>query len=459
MNNDKQLMEIAKYFKSHEKNTSDFKIGVEMEHLVLHKDTLTAVSYYEKDGIEDILNSMLTSGWQGVYEGSHLLGLHKDGNNITLEPGGQLEISIKPLQKISDIKKEYLDFLDQVIPILEANNQVLMSVGYHPETKISDIQFIPKQRYSYMSNYLKRRGKYALNMMKGTAAMHVNIDYQSETDYIKKVQTANCLSSVIAAMFDNSPYFEGERSIEHAIRTTIWQNCDDNRCGIAKMPTENEFGYNQYANYILNTPPIVINKGNRLHAEERKFKELFNPDSYTTEELEYMLTMVFPDVRTKGYIEVRMFDSVPYPLNMAGAALVKGLLYNDENLNKLYQYFADIRDEDIINAKLQVIQGGYSAKLKDHSIYDLARYIVRLAKEGLELEEKNLLLPLEKLVQIKTCPAEVTKEMMFMGKQQALQWCVLNNMSEGELNGFPYDNEGICQTCDKGTSAILQQLP
>ncbi|MEG6615498.1 glutamate-cysteine ligase family protein [Peptococcaceae bacterium 1198_IL3148] len=444
MDYEKQIAVIEHYLRKGEKDSGRLLIGVEMEHLILHKETLTAVSYYEENGVEAILQSLLNKGWQGLYEDGYLLGLERAGSNITLEPGGQLEISIKPLSSIDEIETEYLDFLQQIIPILEANKQLIMAIGYQPVSKIADIPFIPKKRYTYMSDYLQHQGKYALNMMKGTAAMHVNVDYRSELDYIKKSHVANCLGPTMAVIFDNSPVFEGDVTDIQAVRTIVWQNCDNDRCGIVPASLSDDFGYRKYAQYILDTPPILVKRDTIMYTKSIKNKELFNPDNYTQEELEYMLTMVFPDIRTKGHLEIRVSDSVPYPYNIAGIALWKGLLYNDKNLDELYHYFAEVNEEDIQRAKNQVVQQGYQANFKDQKIYELAQYIINLAKTGLTEHEQAYLQPLVALVQQRESLASISKAKLKEGDIQALERCVLNNLLAGEFNGFQHAIKGIC---------------
>ncbi|AEF93658.1 Glutamate--cysteine ligase [Desulfotomaculum nigrificans CO-1-SRB] len=428
---ERQVSQIVNYFKNNEKPRTDFRLGVEFEHFIVDKDSLRAISYYGTNGVEETLKELLSLGWQGDYEADFLIGLHNNGTTITLEPGSQVELSIRPQATIKDIENEYLSFLKQIIPLLKEKNQILLTLGYQPETKIAEVQFIPKQRYAYMSDYLKKQGKYAHNMMKGTASMQVSVDYASEADFVKKFKVTNCLAPVIAAVFDNAPFFEGEIWPQHALRMVIWQNCDDDRCGIAVKDFKDGWGYSEYAQYILHTPPIIINKGGSMtYTKDKTLQELFDPDNYTREELEYMLTMVFPDVRAKSFIEIRMADSCPYPLNFAGVALWKGLLYHDENLNMLYQKFADITVEDINRAKHDVIKEGLAARLKGTAIYELAVNIVNLAKAGLPAEERDYLRPLETLLEEKKTPVAVTKEEIHEGKNSALQWCVLNNLIE-----------------------------
>lgn len=185
---ERQVSQIVNYFKNNEKPRTDFRLGVEFEHFIVDKDSLRAISYYGTNGVEETLKELLSLGWQGDYEADFLIGLHNNGTTITLEPGSQVELSIRPQATIKDIENEYLSFLKQIIPLLKEKNQILLTLGYQPETKIAEVQFIPKQRYAYMSDYLKKQGKYAHNMMKGTASMQVSVDYASEADFVKNLK-------------------------------------------------------------------------------------------------------------------------------------------------------------------------------------------------------------------------------------------------------------------------------
>ncbi|MFY9213583.1 MAG: glutamate-cysteine ligase family protein, partial [Tissierellaceae bacterium] len=193
----RQVDEIANYFKVNEKSLDNFKIGVELEHFVIDLDTLKTISYYGDAGVAETLKDLEKIGYKGMYEGQYILGLTKGKKTVTLEPGSQFELSIEATISIKELEEEYLDFLNDVIPILERKNQGLMTVGYHPVTKIDEIKLLPKQRYDYMFNYFKTRGTHAHNMMKGTAALQVSLDYSSEEDYRRKFRVANALSPVL----------------------------------------------------------------------------------------------------------------------------------------------------------------------------------------------------------------------------------------------------------------------
>lgn len=429
MDYNRQIEEISNYFKSHEKTIDNFKIGIELEHFVIDKDSLRTISYYGENGVAETLKELESIGYNAYYEGQYVLGLNKGKKTITLEPGSQFELSIDATIDIKELEDEYLDFMNDIIPILEKKNQGLMATGYHPTTKIDEIKLLPKQRYDYMFNYFKSRGTHAHNMMKGTCALQVSLDYSSEEDYQKKFKVTNALSPVLYALFENAYYFEGEVAKRHNTRAYIWENTDTDRSGVADGALDEGFGYGKYAEYILNKPPIFIyNEGKEVYTGDQKVRDLFNPEDYTTEEIEHMLTMFFPDVRTKKYVEIRMMDAVPYNLNFSVIALLKGLIYNDANLEKLYTYVKDIKIEDVNKAKEYMMSEGLKAELKGENLLDIGKYLVKLAKEGLSDDEVHYIYPLEEMLNNGKNPYEITKENSKYGKKEALQWCLLNDL-------------------------------
>ncbi len=433
MDYQKQINEIEKHFIKNSKTVDDFKIGVEFEHFVVYKDSLKTVSYYGENGVAETLHDLEKIGYKGSYEGEYILGLEKGNKVITLEPGSQFELSIKAQKHIKEIEREYLEFFDDLVPILESKNQQIMAVGYHPETKIEEIKLLPKKRYDFMFNYFKTAGSMAHNMMKGTSALQVSLDYGSEEDYLKKFRVANALSPVIYAMFDNGLYFEGKQYDKHNIRALIWKNCDVDRSGVVPSALKDDFSFRKYAEYVLNVPPILIAKDGDVESTGKLLvKDVLDVENYSTEELEHLLTMVFPDVRTKRYIEIRMMDSVPYPLNLSAIALWTGLLYNEAVLNKAYEYIKDITIEDVNAAKLEMMDKGLLAKLKDKTLLEMGKHIVNLAKEGLSKEDVKYIIPLEGMLEAGKNPYEITKDRLYMGKKNALKWTVLNDIEELE---------------------------
>jgi glutamate--cysteine ligase len=234
------------------------------------------------------------------------------------------------------------------------------------------------------------------------------------------------------AVFENARYFEGEIRNEHAVRAFIWENTDKDRSGIVPGALDDDFGYEKYADYILNNPPILeIKDGIAKSTGDKKVKDILDPDNYKIEELEHFLTMFFPDVRTKRFMEIRMMDAVPYPLNFAVIAMWKGIIYNQESLNKAYELIEDINEEEVVKVKHEMMDLGLRAKYKGKSLLDMGKIVVQLAKEGLDSEEVHYILPLETMLNEGKNPYSITKEGEAEGKKAALNWCLLNNVIKG----------------------------
>ncbi len=426
MDKNRQIKMITDLIRSGEKAVENFKLGVEIEHFVVWKDTLKTVSYYGDAGVESTLKDIMNGGWEGKYEGNYLLALEKDDLSLTLEPGSQLEISIGAKKRIEDIEKSYFRFLDELLPVLEKKGQMLVSLGYHPVTRIEEIKLLPKKRYDLMFEYFKKRGSHAHNMMKGTGAFQVSIDYSDESDYARKFRVLNALAPVFYGLFENALFFEGEPCRTHNLRAYVWMNCDNDRAGTVKEALEDDFSYSGYASYLLDRPPIfTIRKGEIIPTGKARISDILDPDSTSAEELEHLMTMFFPDARTKRYIEIRMMDSIPYPLNLAAVALVKGLFYSESNLNELYDFSKSIKAEDIISSKLELLEKGMEARLNGRTILDIGKWMIQLSKNVLN-DEAGYIEPLEKLLEEGKNPYLLTKELYKEGnRRNAIDWAVL----------------------------------
>jgi glutamate--cysteine ligase len=281
-----------------------------------------------------------------------ILGLSKDDHYITLEPGGQIEISLKPYKDVGEIRLAYAEILNEIKSFLK-DNQEIISLGYHPKTKIESLEILPKLRYHQMFEYFKTSGKFAHNMTKGTASTQVAIDYTSEEDFVKKFRVANFLSPFLYRIFDASPIFEGNLYEKNNLRLSIWDNTDQCRCCIPKNAlSKKNYGFKDYSEFILKTPPIFLKVGEEfIFTGQKKLSEIIEENTYKALDLEYILGMVFPDTRLKNYIELRMPDALPYPLSLAVPALIKGIFYNPENLEKYYEMSLKYNGRDYIKFK------------------------------------------------------------------------------------------------------------
>lgn len=426
-----KLETIQKIIKQGEKHNDKLLIGMEFEHIVVREDTLETVNYYEDNGIQEILKALLPKGYDPKYEKEYLVGLEMDYGVITLEPGGQLELSIAPCEGLRQADELYQAFLADILPLLRKNGQLLMAVGYHPKTKISELPFNPKKRYEYMSNYFKKTGQYAHNMMKGTAALQVAIDYRDEADFIKKYRVANFLSPALALISDNSPIFEGTLYNKNSVRSVIWQNTDADRSGIVKGVMDTRFGYEAYANYLLQVPPIFIAKaGQYIPTEDKTIGNVLDEHELTEEELEHVFTMVFPDVRVKRYIEIRMGDSLPYPLNLSYGALIKGIFYQSEALEALYEKSLAVNNETLEKYKDSMIEQGFDAEFIGQPLRQFIGELFDMAEAGLDKEEREYLKALKMMIKSGKNPAMVSKEAIRLRGMEGLDWCGLKGGSK-----------------------------
>ncbi len=422
-----QVRRFVQHFQEGEKPRNSHALGMEFEHFVLHGDSLKAVPYAGDHGIEDLLGRLIQAGWEPVNEDKHLLGAKKDGASVSVEPGGQLEFNIAPGQNLEDMERNYWDVLDQIIPRLHDWGQVLAAVGYQPVSSISEITLLPKRRYRWMYTYLADKGRYAHNMMKGTASTQISLDYADETDFVRKSRVISYLAPIVYAAFDNAPFFEGGLTSGHAIRCTIWAGCDPDRCGFPAGVFDEHYSYAEYANYVLASPAMIIQKD----GEQRFVRGLqpvsayFDPEAFTSDELDYLLSMCFPDVRTRRYLEIRMGDSLPYPLNFGYAAFWKGLLYNPDNLQKLYDEALGYTGEQIEALKVGITKDGIHTSFHGATVLERFQENVRWALRGLSDAESEYLEPVAELAARGITPKDVTLERLHSGKKDALEWCFL----------------------------------
>jgi glutamate--cysteine ligase len=417
-----QVKRLASYLKSGETDTSEFKVGMEIEHLIIDSDTLESFSYNE-----NFVKELCNLGWEAIYEGPYILALEKGDTRLTFEPGGQLEIDIAPQKCLENIENIYLSLLKEIIPVLAKDNKALISCGYLPQSSISDITLLPKKRYEYMYEYFKTRQAYAHNMMKGTASTQVCLDYCSEEDYIKKFRVASFLSPIAYFLFDNAPFFEGTICTEGSARYKIWNNCDSDRCGIVCDAFRDGFGFEAYAAALLNSPPILVKRDSELHfTGSTPLKELFNPETVTDEEIDHILSMYFFDVRTRKYIEIRMCDSLPYPYSLACAAFWKGLLYNCRNLRVLFEKSLELNDKGMENLANDIYEKGINATVLGTPLLTFIKEIVNMAKKGLPCCERDLISVIQCMLEKGLRPKDITLKNIERGKAEALKWCIMD---------------------------------
>lgn len=425
-----KVEKIVDFIKSGEKDEKDFKVGFEVEHFVVDKNSLETVRYEGENGIRESLEELKDLGYEGIYEGEYIMGLHKDGASISIEPAAQFEISLDSQNSVDKLFDTYKKTMAEIIPIFDKKGQLLVEVGYQVKDKIADIPRIPKERYKFMYEYFEKyAGPMAHNMMKGSASLQVAIDYSDEDDFRKKYFLANALAPFFYSIFDNAYIFEGEVYENHNIRQSIWENCDKDRTGIYPFSFDNDLSYEKYAKKILATPAIFIKKdGKDIATNEKTFEEIFDEDM-SDEMVFHALSIVFPDVRVKKYIEIRMPDNMPFPYNFAAVSLIKNIFYDKEVLDYAYNLLAGFTYQKAQDLKKITVLRGILAMYEDKKIYEWMLEIIGQIKE-----DRKYIDPLKDLLEEQKTPRDLYEELYKESPQRAIY--------EFSVNKFVKDNNG-----------------
>lgn len=397
---EQNVLAIAQYFRDGIKPTAE-KIGIELEHILVHTDG-TPVNYSAPDGQRAILTRLQPTYPAEERDGQGNITLLSNGcANITLEPAAQTEISAGPFACLAEAEESIQAF--EVAAAKAAGSSIeVLGIGYHPTTPAADLELIPKERYHIMNEYLGAISKFGICMMRGSAATQVSIDYTSEQDCLRKLRLSNALVPLLSLIADNSPVFEGELRTHQLVRTEIWEKCDPDRCGTVPGVMDQNFSFERYAEYILDTPAMVDISTGIMRLSHTPFKEIYAGRLMTVEDIEHALSVFFTDIRLKHYIEIRPADSLPPAYALSYAALIKGLFYGEHSLDELDSIFGGVRASDINLAKSALMQQGYDACVYDSPVSALMDQMISIAYEGLAESERSFLQPLEALVEKRT---------------------------------------------------------
>ncbi|MDO4442535.1 MAG: glutamate-cysteine ligase family protein [Slackia sp.] len=387
------------------------EVGIELEHFLVD-GTGEALSYSQPHGVRDVLIALSERYTDVTTHGNDILGVAKPQMNVTIEPAAQLELSAGPFSSLDTAKRIFDEFEADVARALEPVCGRAMAVGYDPSGRATDKELIPKARYDYMNEYLSAISPWGPRMMRGSASTQVSIDYRDEADCIAKMRIAAVLSPVFALICDNAAIFEGGPRPHPCMRTEVWKYCDPDRCNTPPHLMEPGFGFGSYADYILDTPAIVrMDENGEAHYDPRSFGDIFAEQPMTRADVEHALSMVFPDVRLKSYVEIRPADSMPVAFALSYAALIKGLFYYDECLEALRYSCERMSIDAIWRAKESVMAKGYCGLVYGRNVAEIADELFEMARIGLPAiapHEKDFLEPLATLVAKRTTLADLS---------------------------------------------------
>lgn len=342
--------------------------GVELEHFVVKKDTKEAVSYLGENGVEAILEQLMPLYEESAYSEGHLIALAREGIALSLEPAAQLEVSISPQTDISAIRMIYERFAEEITPILEEYSYEMVTYGYQPKSKVEDLELLPKARYRFMDAYFAKIGPYGRQMMRGTAATQVSVDYYSEEDFAEKYGIAYALKDVLAYFCSNSPIYEGGGYTGFTLRDDIWSKTDARRVDVAKYMIDGRMSFTDYADFVMQTPVIVNKTGVEEIYDERTIGEIAGERIFTKEELTHVLSMVFPMIRAKHFLEIRFADSMPIKRVLKYVLILKGL-FADVNYTKAWLYSEEFKTADMTHRIELMLKKVIPVLTKDEAEY------------------------------------------------------------------------------------------
>ena len=387
------------------------QIGIELEHFLVD-GTGEPLTYSQPHGVRDILTGLSERYSDVTMHGGDILGVAKPSANVTIEPAAQIELSAGPFASLDTARRVFDEFEADVARELAPVCGKVMAVGYDPALRAADKELIPKARYDYMNQYLSAISPWGPRMMRGSASTQVSIDYRDEADCVKKMRVAAAFAPLFALICDNAAVFEGGPRPHALMRTEVWKHCDPDRCNTPPGLFEESFGFERYADYILDTPAIVrMDEEGEAHYDPRTFAQIHAERAMTRAEIEHALSMVFPDVRLKSYVEIRPADSMPVPYVIAYAALIKGLFYCDANLDTLHDFCARMHERDVWDAKEALMARGYRAQVYGSRADEVVDGLFEMARRGLSAvapHEKDLLEPLASLAARRTTLAELS---------------------------------------------------
>tara|TARA_B110001452_G_scaffold153631_1_gene127841 strand:- start:159 stop:1454 length:1296 start_codon:yes stop_codon:yes gene_type:complete len=407
--------QIIEYFKSGIKKTKDFRIGIEHEKFLFDNKNNKRIDYPK---IKEMFAALLEFGWNPILEKENIIGLNKGGKNITLEPGNQIELSGDKLNHIHEACAESQDYLFELRQVTKKLDINIVSAGFDPISKLDEIPNNPKQRYELMTKDMPLGGELSLDMMYRTCGTQLNIDYNSENDFIKKFKIVNSIVPISIALFANSSIVEKKNSKYLSYRSKVWQSTS--RGGLPKLFFEN-LNFEKYAEFIVNFPILFIqNQDTYISGKKYTFKDFMN--NKITEignrlpseaDLTTHLSTIFTENRLKKYIELRSMDTCGWDCLCSGPAFNIGMLYG--NLDEVYEVISNWDKDKIINAYLEAPQKGFNTQLMGKDLLYWARILLDLSKKGFESRDilnkhgknENLFLDhLQNLIDNKTTNAD-----------------------------------------------------
>ncbi|MHA1114088.1 MAG: glutamate--cysteine ligase [Alphaproteobacteria bacterium] len=383
--------ELVEYLEVGCKPPSAWRIGTEHEKFAFRIADRAPLPYDGPAGVRALLEGLRAYGWAPVVEGDNVIALTQNGASVTLEPGGQLELSGAPLQTIHETCDEVNTHLAQVKEIGEKLGVGMLGLGFHPSARRDDIPWMPKGRYGIMRAYMPTRGDLGLDMMLRSCTIQVNLDFASESDMVTKMRIGLALQPVATALFANSPFTEGRPNGWLSYRSHLWTDTDPDRTGMLPFVFEDGMGFERYVDYALDVPMyFVYRDGRYIDAAGQSFRDFIDgrlpalpgERARLGDFIDHMTT-IFPEVRLKQFLEMRGADGGPWARICALSALWVGLFYDDGARDAAWDLVKDFGIDEMAEVRHAVTRQALAAPFRGGTVGDLALRVLEISREGL----------------------------------------------------------------------------
>ena len=407
------IADLAAYLEAGSKPAGAYAIGTEHEAFGFHRAGFSAPAYEGADGIGALLHAIQArEGLTPILDAGNVIGLKAEKASISLEPGGQFELSGAPLVDLHATNAELEAHVARLHAVTPALGLGFTPLGFHPVARRADMPWMPKGRYQVMRAYMPKVGSRGLDMMLRTCTVQVNLDFSSEADMVAKMRVASALQPLATALFANSPFFEGKPNGRLSNRAWVWQDTDNQRSGIPSVIFEDGFGFEAYVNWLLNVPMYFVYRQGVYHdVAGASFRDFMSGklaalpgERATIGDFADHVTTAFPDVRLKQYLETRGADSGSPAMMLAQSALWVGIFYDQAALAAASALIRALSYPQILALREQVPQTGLNTPFGAGTLRDLAKQVVAIAMDGLKArgrvnqkgeDERIYLAPLE----------------------------------------------------------------
>jgi glutamate--cysteine ligase len=417
--NKRQLVE---HIAGGSKPRAQWRIGTEHEKFAFRKDDFRPLPYAGPRGIRALLDGFRRYGWEPINEGANIIGLKKDGASISLEPGGQLELSGAPLKSIHQTCGEVGQHLAEAKAVCDEIGAGLIGLGFNPKWRRDEFDWMPKGRYKIMRDYMPKKGRLGIDMMIRTCTVQVNLDYGDEADMVKKLRVSLALQPIATALFANSPFTEGRPNGFRTFRSQIWTDTDPDRSGMLPFAFEPGMGFERYVDYALDVPMyFVYRDGRYIDVSGQSFRAFLDGRLHnlagvrpTMSDWADHLTTLFPEARVKRYLEMRGADGGPWRSLCALPALFVGLLYDGTALDAAWDECKDWTAAERQALRDAVPVTALATPFRRETVLDIARRVLKIARAGLANRARN-----DAIGQDETAFLNFLDEIAAAGKTQA----------------------------------------